>query len=160
MNVPVQPLLTNPTSCGVPRTATLSVDSWEEPHPAVPLVTKTAALPELSGCEKLDFSPSISVTPDGTAGSTPTGLNVDVHVPQESTTNPVGLGEADVKDTTVTLPAGVQISPCAADGLQACSNAQIGFKGVNPERVRTNSPRLPGSIPATRPAKPNRCARA
>ncbi len=28
---PVVPLLTNPTSCGVPRTATLSVDSWEEP---------------------------------------------------------------------------------------------------------------------------------
>ena len=28
---PEVPLLTNPTSCGTPRTATESVDDWEEP---------------------------------------------------------------------------------------------------------------------------------
>jgi hypothetical protein len=128
VNVPVLPLLTNPTSCAVPRKATLSVDSWEQPGT---LVSDSTSLPELSGCKRLNFSPSIDVTPDGTAGSTPTGLNVDLHVPQEATVNPVGLAEADVKDTTVTLPAGMQLSPSAANGLQACSNAEIGFKGVN-----------------------------
>jgi hypothetical protein len=133
VHVPVQPLLTNPTSCGVSRTGSLTVGSWQEPLvPAILPSTETLTLPPLEGCEKLDFSPTISVTPNGTAGSTPTGLNVDLHVPQESTTNPVGLGEADVKDTTVALPAGMQISPSASDGLQACSDAQIGFKGVNP----------------------------
>ncbi len=115
--IPVQPFLTNPTSCGVSRTAALSVDSWNAPGD---FVTGTASLPALSGCERLDFSPTLTVAPDGEAGSTPTGLNVDVHVPQESTANPAGLGEADMKSTTVTLPAGVQISPSAADGLQAC----------------------------------------
>lgn len=124
VDIPVQPLLTNPTSCGEPRSATVRVDSWEEPGV---FASKTATLPELSGCEKLDFSPTLTVTPDGSAGSTPTGLNVDVHVPQESTTNPVGLGEADIRNATVTLPAGMQISPSAADGLQACSNKQIGY---------------------------------
>src|ERR1700691_2585625 len=126
VDVPVQPLLTNPTSCGVPRSATMSVDGWGEPGV---FVSKTASAAELVGCERLDFSPTINVTPDGTAGSTPTGLNVGVHVSQESPTNPEGLGEADVRDTVVTLPAGVQISPSASDGLQACSNAQIGFEG-------------------------------
>jgi len=121
---PKMPLLTNPTSCGAPRTATFSVDSWEEPGT---FDSKTASLPELVGCEKLDFSPTIAVSPDGTGGSTPTGLNVDVHVPQETTENPVGLAEADVKNTEVALPVGVQISPAAADGLQACSQAQIGL---------------------------------
>ncbi len=132
VHVPIQPLLTNPTSCGVSRTASLTVGAWQEPlsAPILP-ATDSVTLPPLTGCETLDFSPTIKVTPDGTAGSTPTGLNVDLHVPQESTTNPDGLGEADVKDTTVTLPPGVQISPSASDGLQACSNAQIGFKGVN-----------------------------
>ncbi len=123
---PLVPLLTNPTSCGTPRTATLSVDDWEEPGA---FHSKSASLPKLLGCEKLDFSPTVNVTPDGTAGSTPTGLNVHLHVPQETTENPVGLAESDVRDTTVALPPGVQISPGASDGLQACSLAQIGFTG-------------------------------
>jgi hypothetical protein len=123
VNTPELPLLTNPTSCGIPRTATLSMDSWEEPGI---FDSRSASLPEISGCEKLDFSPTVDVTPDGTESSTPTGLNVDVHVPQASTSNPVGLAEADVRDTTVTLPAGVQLSPSAADGLQACAQLHGG----------------------------------
>jgi hypothetical protein len=137
VNVPVAPLLTNPTSCGEPREASMSIDDWEEPGnfatepgnlPGEKVHTLSATLPALSGCEKLDFSPSIAIEPDGTAGSTPMGLNVDVHVPQKSSVNPEGLGEADVRDTTVTLPPGVQLSPSAADGRQACSPAQIGFE--------------------------------
>ncbi len=123
---PEVPLLTNPTSCGAPRVARLSVDDWEEPGV---FDSESTSLPELVGCEGLDFSPTIGVTPDGSQGSTPTGLNVDVHMPQESTTNPLGSAEADVKDTTVGLPAGVQLSPSAADGLQACSTSEIGFEG-------------------------------
>ena len=133
--LPVEPFLTNPTSCGEAREAKLSVDGWDDPGNFTTgenIISLGASLPPLTGCEKLDFSPSLSVTPDGSAGSTPTGLNVGVQVAQESTTNPVGLGEADIRDTTVTLPAGMQVSPSAADGLQACSNAQIGFLGVNP----------------------------
>ncbi len=144
---PVQPLLTNPTSCATARTATVGVDDWETPGNFATgehVSSKTFALPELTGCDKLDFSPTLTVTPDGTAGSTPTGLNFEVHVPQEATVNPVGLGEADVRDTTVTLPAGVQVSPSASDGLQACSNAQIGFTGVNPlTRTDEFTPELP-----------------
>jgi hypothetical protein len=123
---PALSLLTNPTSCGVPRTATGGVDSWQEPGV---FKTKTASLPELTGCEKLDFSPTVTMVPDGTAGSTPTGLTVGIHIPQETTENPVGDGEADVRNTTVTLPPGVQISPGGSDGLQACSIEQIGFTG-------------------------------
>ena len=109
------------------------------------LAAKTESLSRAagsSGCEKLDFSPTIDVKPDGDAGSTPTGLNVHVHVPQEATDKPVGLGEADVKDTTVALPAGVQISPSAADGLQACSNAQIGLR-VSKELDPVGEPGVP-----------------
>jgi hypothetical protein len=146
---PLVPLLTNPTSCGEPRSATEGVDDWEEPgvyH------SRSVLMPELSGCEKLDFSPTVNVTPDGTAGSTPTGLGVDLHVPQETTENPVGLAEADVKDTTVTLPAGVQISPSASDGLQACSISQIGFTGfkeLDPSREPgVQTPQFTASAPS------------
>jgi hypothetical protein len=169
--VPVQPLLTNPTSCGEAREASISVDDWEEPgnfatEPGTAagekVFTKTTQLPALAGCEKLDFSPSLSVQPDGTAGSTPTGLNVGVHVSQESTTAPKGLGEADVKDTTVALPPGVQVSPSASDGLEGCSTAQVGFTGfkeldpVSEPGVETPqfTSRLPGSIPALQAGEP------
>ncbi len=175
------PFLTNPTSCATSRTGTLSVDDWEHPgnfatepgtNPGENVITKEVTLPPLTGCGKLDFSPSISVQPDGEEGSTPTGLNVGIHVNQESTTNPNGLGEADVEDTTVTLPAGVQISPAAADGLEACTGNpaeepgqgqlgtpgdQIGFEGyeefnpVTEPGVKTDlfTPRMPGSLAAT-----------
>jgi hypothetical protein len=123
---PELPLLTNPTSCGMPRVGAVSVDSWQKQGD---YVSKAVSLPELVGCEKLNFAPTIGVVPDGGAASTPTGLNVGIHVPQEPTEDPVGLAEADVRDTTVTLPPGVQLSPAAADGLQGCSLEQVGFTG-------------------------------
>lgn len=131
------PLLTLPVSCEEGFHATMQADSWLEPENHTPsgefTLDNEQGEPVLfSGCEKLDFQPSIQVAPDGHAGSTPTGLTVDLHVPQEISLNPTGLAEADVRDTTVTLPAGMQLSPSSADGLQSCSNAQIGFTGVNP----------------------------
>ena len=129
---PQVPLLTNPTSCGESRTATLSVDSWKEPGNFGGSRTRSVSMPELVGCEKLGFSPTIGVSPDGSGGSTPTGLNVEEHVPQESALNPVGLAEADVKNITVALPVGVQISPAAADGLLACSPVQAALHTAGP----------------------------
>jgi hypothetical protein len=152
VQTPVVPLLTNPTACGAPRTAKLSVDSWQEPGN---FASQTVTMPPLAGCEKLDFSPTVSVTPDGTAGSTPTGLNVNLHVPQESTENPVGVGEADVKDTTVALPPGVQISPSASDGLQACSDAQIGFTGYKELNPTTEPGVQTPQFTANTPTCPN-----
>ena len=52
-----------------------------------------------------------------------------LHVPQEGSENPLGLQESSLRDTSVTLPAGVALSPAASDGLQACSQAQAGFTG-------------------------------
>jgi len=122
---PELPLLTNPTSCEVPRTAKFSVDDWKEPgnfETGEHVFSITASLPELTGCEKLDFSPTLTVTPDKPDASTSSGLTVNVKVPQETALNPVGLAEADVRDTTVMLPPGVALNPAGANGLEACSS--------------------------------------
>jgi hypothetical protein len=128
--IPVRPFLTSPVSCGASLEFGLSVDGWNQPGNFATgehVISKTAVLPALSGCDHLAFTPTINVRPDGEAGSTPTGLNVDLRLPQEATLNPVGLSEADMRNTSVTLPVGVQVSPAAADGLRACSLEQIGL---------------------------------
>jgi hypothetical protein len=118
------PLLTLPTSCSGPLHTTVQADSWAHPSDVLPPF-EASNEPSLDGCNRLPFSASISVAPDGQAASTPSGLTVGIHVPQEEALNPTGLSPADVKDTTVTLPAGVALNPAAADGLQACSEEQI-----------------------------------
>jgi hypothetical protein len=129
------PFLTLPTSCTGPLETTAEADSWTDPGNFG--ARSEYQLPQdsgghifgLGGCERLAFDPSIEVTPDGQSASTPTGLAVGIHVPQETTLTATGLAEADVKDTTLTLPEGVQINPASADGLDACSEAQVGFAG-------------------------------
>jgi len=125
--------LTLPTSCTGPSQTTLQGDSWLQPLPfgAQPTLASDVQ-PALEGCNRLPFTPSINVTPDGTAASSPTGLSVDEHVPQSSTLNAKGLAESDVKGLSVTLPQGVQINPSAGDGLLSCSEAQIGLRTPEP----------------------------
>ncbi len=127
------PLLTLPTACTGPVHTNVEADSWEQAGDFLPPVEYTfkdnlGRPAAMDGCNQVPFSPSVKVTPDGQAGSTPTGLTVDEHVPQESSLNPTGLGEADVKGLSVTLPEGVALNPSAADGLQACSQEQIALE--------------------------------
>jgi hypothetical protein len=127
------PFLTLPPSCTGPLRMTVKADSWEERgviRSGESTFNEPGGVPlGMDGCTHLPFSPTISVAPDGLAASTPTGLTVGVHVPQQNSLNATGLTEADVRNTTVTLPAGVQLSPSAADGLLACSDAQVGYEG-------------------------------
>ncbi len=124
------PFLSLPTSCTGPLQSTVEVDSWQEPHDvlAAPLEESIVAL---DGCERVPFSSSISVAPDKQSASTPTGLTVKLHVPQEGSVEANGLMDADLRDEAVTLPAGVTVNPAGADGLGDCSEAMIGFKSVN-----------------------------
>ncbi len=120
------PLLTLPTSCTGPVRTTVEADSWEEEGVFTPpftyLFKDNLGRPVgMDGCNQLPFSPEVRVTPDGRAGSTPTGLTVDEHVPQETSLNATGLAESAVKGLSVTLPEGVVLNPSAADGLEACS---------------------------------------
>lgn len=126
------PFLALPTSCTGELQTSVQADSWVAPGVMVsPEPDPSEPMPAMDGCNRLPFDPSMSVSPDGKAGSTPTGLTVDVHVPQDLVLNPTGLAESDVRDTTVALPQGVVLNPASADGLEACSEAQIGFTGYN-----------------------------
>ncbi len=73
--------------------------------------------------------------------------------PRQAALRGEGLAESSLKDTTVTLPEGVAINPAGADGLEACSEAQIGFKDLNP---LTETDEFTSGLPAPKgePAEP------
>jgi hypothetical protein len=127
------PFLVMPTSCAAPFESTVQADSWPAPgKPSEVADPFTYRLPQaVDGCNHLPFSPTIKVTPDGTAGSTPTGLNVDVHVPQSTVLDSESLAESAVKGITVALPEGVVVDPASSDGLSSCSEALVGFQGFS-----------------------------
>jgi hypothetical protein len=116
-----QPLLALPTSCTGPLETNVETDSWKEPGAFHTFEQNpTELLPALDGCTKLPFKPSIRVSPDVQEASKPSGLNVDVHVPQQVDLDSEGLSASDVKNIVVTLPEGLILNPSAADGLTAC----------------------------------------
>jgi hypothetical protein len=158
VNEKALPFLIMPTSCEADLNTSLETDPWEEPGQfAAPkeytLQTAAGEPYVLDGCNHLNFEPSVSVAPDGQQASTPTGLTVGVHVPQEGALNPVGLANSTVKNTTVTLPAGVVLNPAGADGLLACAENEIGLDSAT-EQTCPESSKV-GTVEIKTPLLPN-----
>ena len=137
---PEVPFLRSPTSCAAnpadePVVSSVDADSWTQPGTFVSSeyawMTGEGELLGFTGCAALPFTPSISVAPEEHAAATPTGLSVDVSVPQQGLLEPGTLAQADVRDSSVTLPAGVELNPSAANGLEACSEEQAGYQGLD-----------------------------
>jgi uncharacterized repeat protein (TIGR01451 family) len=129
--VPPKPFLTMPTACpGTPLRTSIEADSWQEPGN---FVSREATQAAVEGCGKLPFEPGLEARPTSTLADSPSGLNVDLHVPQPEGCKEEGggveceLAEAELRDATVMLPAGMVVDPSSADGLQACSEAQVGY---------------------------------
>jgi hypothetical protein len=117
------PFLTNPTTCGELLEVGFEVDSHQEPgvwHKA------TASLGEITGCGKLNFEPSFALTPTNHEAAAASGADAELTIPQDEAVN--GLATSHLRNTVVRLPQGVTISPGAAEGLEACSAAQVGFE--------------------------------
>ncbi len=153
-----QPLLIMPTSCTGPLHTTIESDSWSEIGQFTSPKEYTFQNAEggpvgLDGCNRLNFEPSISVAPDGQEASTPTGLTVGVHVPQEASLNPTGLAESTVRNTLVTLPAGVALNPAGADGLTSCSLGEIGLESPGVQTCAESS--KVGTVEIRTPLLPN-----
>lgn len=126
-NAPLRPFLTTPTSCLGPLQTLVSVDAWQDPGI---FDAATSTLPGMTGCDRLQFRPTLQIQPDTQVSDSPTGLHVDLRVPQNQ--NPVGLAEANLKDAVVKLPAGVVLNPAGAKGLTGCSPEQVDLHGPGP----------------------------
>jgi hypothetical protein len=130
------PFLTMPTSCGVPFAPTVTATSWPDlEHPegattpamGAPLEDAFGRPLSINGCNQLAFAPSIEVEPEVHRANNPTGLSVSVRMPHETEANGNGLASSAIRSATVTLPDGLDLNPAAAGGLEACSEAAVGF---------------------------------
>ncbi len=131
-----RPFLSLPTSCpGTPDVTTAHLDGWRSigdfttgsfssDFDDVPFVN--------TGCEKLKFDPSVDARVTSRRADGPTGLEFDLTVPQSGL--PDAPSTAHVKDVTVTLPEGMSVSPSAAAGLEACTDAQLDLSTTNAEQ--------------------------
>jgi hypothetical protein len=126
-NLPPVTFASLPTDCSAgPQSFTQSVDSWQEPGV---YTQKTTVFPAVTGCNQLQFNAGteIGVEPDTQTADEPVGLGVNLKVAlnesSETDSTPA------VRDTVVTLPEGMSVSPDVVDGIQACN--ATGPEGIN-----------------------------
>jgi hypothetical protein len=135
---------TNPSDCSAQsRSTTVHMDSWQHPgaeSDGAPdlsdpgwVSSQAEAFPQgLTGCNLLQFAPTLSVQPQTAtpgAADSPAGLDFDLKLSQVE--EPGVLATPPLRNAVVTLPQGLSVNPASADGLGACSEAQIGFTGLN-----------------------------
>jgi uncharacterized repeat protein (TIGR01451 family) len=126
VTTPPIPYLTSPTQCtGEPLYGTFSANSWEEPGREV---EATSSMGPLTGCGLLAFAPAITASPDTTDADTPAGFTFGVNMNQAGLVTAADPAQADIEDTTVTLPEGVAVNPGQANGLGACQMAQANLE--------------------------------
>lgn len=112
-----EPLMTRGRLDGWSDIGSFASSSFDADRNGVPMT--------LTGCDRLEFAPSIDVAPRSRTADAPTGLEVDLRVPQSD--NAGALASAHVKDVKMVLPEGMSVAPGSAAGLGACSPAEIGL---------------------------------
>jgi hypothetical protein len=122
--------ITLPSVCAT-QTSYLHVDSYEHPGQFLSYQTLSGYPPKaigVSGCDKVPFTSSVRMAPADTQSDRVDGPTVEVQVPQSKSAS--SLDNSTVRDAYVALPEGLTLNPAAANGLEACSDAQFG-EGTN-----------------------------
>jgi hypothetical protein len=120
-SIPRRALLSAPSSCG-PLSFGFRVRSREE---EAPWNEATAETPPLTGCEGLAFEPAVQMRLSNPVADSPTGLRTDLSMPEETSASEPA--QAQIKDVSIEMPAGLGFSPGGAAGLSACSDTELGL---------------------------------
>jgi hypothetical protein len=134
---PAKPFLTLPTSCVGPIDTFLQIDSWLGSSDTEFFTSHDNSMLPLGieGCNAVPFAPTLEARPTTNVADSPSGLDVNLHIPQNE--NPDDIASAHLRDSVVTLPEGMTVNPSAANGLGACTEAQFGFTEMEGDVVHT-----------------------
>jgi hypothetical protein len=133
---------TNATNCAeealTPPLTTLNFNTWQHP---LETFHRSITIPPVSGCDQLHFESGFAFVPSETRSDSPASFTTELTVPDAGLTTPSLRTTPEIKTSVVKLPQGVVLNAAGADGLGACSEAQIGFKGSGfpmPNPIRFN----------------------
>ena len=115
--------LTFPSSC---QQATVGVDVTSNGH-AAPSASDTIAP---TGCGSVPFAPGLSVGLETTRADSPSGYTATLSVPD---------GDSTVRRAAVVLPKGTVLSPQSAEGMEACTDTQLGVGSAAPAACPADS---------------------
>jgi hypothetical protein len=121
-SLPPRPFLSNPTDCSTERQLTITATSYQLPNQQQ---SATVPFPQITGCGKLEFSPTFTAIPTNPEAFAPTGLETTLTILQDETAQ--GRATSALRSAVVSLPQGMTINPAAGDGLAACSESQVRF---------------------------------
>ncbi len=121
------PFLAASTACSSgPETATIRADSWEEPGSVgvdgqyTGWAEAQTTMPAVTGCGLLQFNAGtgVAIEPDTQLADSPVGLGVKLNVPlsEQAGTD----ATPNLRETRITLPEGMSVSPGVVDGIRAC----------------------------------------
>src|SRR6185369_2544886 len=114
--------MTNPSGCGQGQLG-LQVTSYQLPGK---VFNASAPLPAITDCAGLPFAPGFSAEPTSHVAGAPTGLSTKLTIPQHE--GPHDRATATMREARVTLPAGMQVNPAAANWIEPCSATQVGYR--------------------------------
>jgi uncharacterized repeat protein (TIGR01451 family) len=129
------PALTMPTFCPeTPAEAPIAeAEGFSWGHPQGPPATAQDVMRDANGneilgltnCAGVEFDPTLKARPTTNTADSPSGLEVDLEVPQTSSLSQ--RATAHLRKAVVTLPEGLVVNPASANGLSGCSPSQIGI---------------------------------
>ena len=159
---PLKPFLTMPFRCGTEMAMRFHhYDSWLQIGDYGSPIDRE--LGQFTDCDQVPFAPSVSIAPTTNAADSPAGLDVQIELPQHNTCDPgppvsCEIATSPLKDASVVLPKGLTVNPASANGLGACSPAQIALGSDDPVQcpdaskvasVQVTTPALPDPVPGT-----------
>ncbi|HEX3734362.1 MAG TPA: hypothetical protein VHU86_04335, partial [Solirubrobacterales bacterium] len=154
------PVISTPTDCAEEArqqpVVRFKSDSWQERG----LFSEAPAIevPAVENCAALEFKPidpetgkgqvGFSFDPSSANGSSPVGATAHLHIDQAGLASAEKLATPHLKRSVIKLPEGFDLNPSSANGLEACSEAQIGYLGKgfelpNPIRFNEEQPTCP-----------------
>jgi hypothetical protein len=136
-----RPFLFNPTSCQGPLSLVVSTTSYALPD----LLRRSATLPPLTSCGLLAFSPRLALNPGTSDPDSPSGLDLDLSLPEDGIADPGLPVQAAPRRIDLRLPPGFALNPPGAAGLAGCSASEIGLLSREPPRFDAEPARCPSA---------------